>query len=258
MRITLIIIIFSTILHNITEGNEAKQRDFRTATIFLTVGSNYSMGSKSFFKDYNSIIGAEKSDFDVRTNFSGGIRVRISDNFRIGAVLDRHTSELKEKFSQDIILGESRYTRDISENLSVETIPVYLTFEVMPYFGQFRTYAGVGFGYALSNVSWNEKIFTNWYEDPRFSSDLYDETHFHPCITLFAGLELDFDESSDKAFVSGLMLEPRISYVFRKSKLFENLTEQFNMPPGRWYDNLPYLNGYIGINFGLIFNIHKV
>jgi hypothetical protein len=135
-------------------------------------------------------------------------------------------------------------------------MPLVISAEFTPVISQFFTYFGAGAGLAASSVTWKETV--NPETDIRKGGTHFDKTMFSPVLRLYSGVELNFDDNSQKGFLGSLFLQADITYLFRQAEIFKAISSQHlgsassNLPmASQTYTILPV---YICLNIGVSFN----
>ncbi len=217
-------------------------------------GTYFSVISKGFLNDYNSVIGGIKQDF--MHQFAPNISLIVNWNQYYSVCLNTSLIhfKLQENFSKETFAGSNQF-RLLLEDFNITTFPINFRVKFSDFNSKYRSFFGIGAGIAYSKVEWKESVNTPIPNDIRVGGTIYDKKGFYPTISSQMGVELLFDKGSVPKMISGINLSTEIVYVARYDTIFERQIKQH-------YNNYPAFNdkhGIIpfmfGIDIGIIFNL---
>ena len=147
--------------------------------------------------------------------------------------------------------------RAIEQQLTINSIPILLTAEIVPFQNQFRTYIGGGLGINIGNIQWTEKLRSSFPNDLRTGGEYINTTLVGPAFTLYSGIEMSFDKKLKQSVIAGILIEARYVYSGLYAPFFEKAKPQFSSPPSNWNDTFYAGTSSFAINVGIFFQFTK-
>ncbi len=219
----------------------------------------YLMGGNSpdFFDFYrNELLGVSK-EFRLSPSFNFGLIVDLTDFSSILLIAELNRAAINDSYNEIISSGHAG-VRNITQNFDIFSLPVTLNYKFHPIFSDYFTYVMVGLGVAYNHIKWEESVYSSIQDDIRKGGLHYNNTSFSPIIKLSSGIELKFDQKSEKKFLRSFFFEFSYNFFFRSADIFSKVINQFyNKKEGftKQYTILPY---YFGLNLGLYFSLNFV
>ncbi len=209
----------------IASGRNIEEKDF-----YLMLGYPLAIPSNEFFDIYRNALEGNKSLFDQQLNFGAGTRFEIMDNFRLAMAGNFFLAQLSESYTQGVEFPRPG-NRQIVQDIKIQTIPLILSIEHVPWDAQFRTYVGGGGGICFGTIEWNESVYSDIPRDTRTGGLQYEGNEVFPAIRAYIGVELGFDKRRVEALPGSLIIELRYTYIFRKIDIFYRIRRQFQRVP---------------------------
>jgi|YNPMSStandDraft_1061717.scaffolds.fasta_scaffold00017_5 hypothetical protein len=222
--------------------------------VFLGIGGNFGHNADEFIKLYELGFGGNKQEFSNTPNFSIQFKTWLSQKMRTGVSLNYSKIEYFDEF-----WTVGRYiTRNHTNELSFKRLPIIIKFEFIPYDKQFRSYAGVGFGAMLQQIKWHETIRSTFELDKRRSATHFDEFEVSPCVNIYSGLELGFDEYPESYFLGSLIFEIDYSYFPKKIDIFRKARQVLDVPNSALNKEVSIFENYFSFTVGISFNLLNI
>lgn len=229
-----------------------------SSIIYFSVGFTLGTGASEFFKEYNSNVGGVASSFKLTSNIAAGTKFDFIKGYRFGLEAGYFQTRMIDNFTQYLVPGNQQTVRKINEDITVNTYPVMLLAEAVPFQSQFRTYAGIGLGVVFSKISWQEDVSSAIQNDTRKGGLIYDKNEVLPSIRFYTGVELGFDKNRFGSFLGSLIIEVSYTYFNRKAEIFNKLSKQFTEVPESWSNKFSIIPDYVNLGASISFNfIHK-
>lgn len=224
--------------------------------IYASFGFPFAVSSKDFEDAYNKYLKGGTLDFHPSNQYGVGIKFWISEKHRIGL----NASFLNIDFWDEYyIKGQVAHIyRYISNSFDANLIPIFATYDFIPYDKQFRSYIGGGLGLTIAGVKWFENVYSTYEYEKRKSGNIFKETIISPSVKIHAGVELGFDKNPSKKFLGSFFFEFDYYYSLRKVDIFRNLESKILDFPEELKENYELLPGQLSLNLGLTFNLTSV
>ncbi len=227
----LLLLMFTTKLQS--QGVIPKEKDdqYKYNQLFLGIGYPFIVNSKDFIEDFQDYLGASENTFSANTLLQFQFKLKPIYDIRIGLDVSYYRLTLNDTYSLEALLANAKYQRDFSQEVDVSNIPIFLTFDYVPYPVPYKSYVGFGVGICYSSLTWLESFSSSYRFDHYIPGEHINEDNISPCFKLFTGVELSFDETLDYSFLGSLCFE--LSYVFYSGsvKFFENTSQQnYSLP----------------------------
>lgn len=183
----------------------------REAGLRIEPGLSYTLGTsaKEFFADYLTVLGGKSREFD--TPISGTLRItrHIDDRASVGILAGYQRGTLRENYDYDPTKYPKGYGpfQNVTQNFTIESIPILACADYYPVDRQFTTYVGAGLGCAFSHVTWTEELTTSRLPGARSSGVRFDDWLTSIALQLRTGISLGFDATDKAPVKSGIRLE---------------------------------------------------
>jgi len=238
-----------------------------SSLFFFSRGWVFGSASPSFFNDYNKLfiinnndnsISNSNKDFKTTPELSIGLKFQLLQNYRFGILIDYVKAYLNEGIYQSYKSYGIDQSRNLNEDISVNSFPILLTAEYIPFDTQFRIYYGIGLGVVWSSTDWDEFVSsTNEYEQ-RTGGQLVLKNTIYPSFRIYAGTELGFDKTSSRAFLGSFIIEAGYTFIARYINMFSEIANQFDPKLSNGSTSYSVFPGFIGLNFGITFNVQNI
>jgi outer membrane protease len=269
-RVIFILIILNTQIMFADDGDISTPFKYKnlSSLFFLSVGIAFGSASPSFFNDYNKLFVTNtddnttnpntNKDFKTTSDINIGLKFQFLPNYRFGILIDYVKAYLTDGINQTYKSFGYDQSRYLGENISVSSIPILITAEYIPFDTQFRIYYGIGLGVVVSSTDWDEFVSsTNEYEQ-RTGGQLVLKNTIYPSFRIYAGTELGFDKTSKSAFLGSFIIEAGYTFYGRYINMFSELANQFDPKLSNSGTSYTVFPGYIGLNFGITFNVQNM
>ena len=213
--------------------------------------------SEKFFYNYNNILKGFETEFEFTPSIGGGVKFELFKGCRLGIDGSFYNARLVDGYWLTMISGTDTTRALFNEDIDINTQPIIVSFEIVPYYTQFRTYVGIGFGLTFSTIKWKENVYSDLPLDKRKGGLLFDESNVSSAFRCYTGVELGFDKRRSSSFLGSLIIEARYTYIGRSVNIFDKLSKQFEEPPLEWNSGILILPGYICLNLAISFNYNK-
>ena len=235
-----------------------QQTDFvQDAGLRIEPGLSYTWGTSAldFFKDYADVLGGTRREFD--TPISGSIRVsRYLDRAHsLGIQTGFTRSTLRENYNYDPVKVAIPLApaQNITQNISVESIPIMVCYDYYPADRQFTTYLGMAAGLGVSRLQWYEDLTSSSKLGSRVRGLRFDDWVYHLAAEMRTGISLGFDGSTNSALRSGIRLEVSYRFVPVTAQFMQDVARSFAVaPPERLAQRYTIDLGGIGVHVGIM------
>lgn len=203
----------------------------REAGLRVELGLSYTLGTsaKEFFADYLTVLGGKSREFE--TPISGSLRIarHLNDNVSVGIMAGYQRSTLRENYDYDPTKYPKGYGpfQNVTQNFTMETIPVIACVDFYPVDRQFTTYVGAGLGMAFSHGNWFEQLATSRLPGARSSGTRYDDWATHLALQVRTGISFGFDGTDHSPVKSGIRLECSYWRLPIQAPFMKNVAQSF-------------------------------
>ncbi len=209
---------------NVTPKKEDDQHNYQQ--LFLGLGYPFIVHSKDFLNDFHDYLGASKSTFSASNLFHLRYKLRPIGLFRIGVELSYFNLLLSDSYQLEAFIGNALHKRDFTQEIKINNIPAFVTLDFVPYQRPYKSYIGLGLGICYSETKWIEYFSSTYKYDDYEPGEHINKSETLPCIKLYTGVELSFDETLDFTFLGSLCFELSYTFYSGTTKFFENTAQQ--------------------------------
>lgn len=259
--ITSIVLVLWLIFHTVHPVN-AQTAESKEITNMLSVymGPKFGYGSADFTKNYFQYFGGKNNEYDAKLAFGASARFEFIEGIRFGINAEYANTGFTEMYTQIMrspLDSQKVGQRTIEQQLTINSIPILLTGEIVPFQNQFRTYIGGGLGINIGNIRWTEKLRSSFPNDLRTGGEYINTTLVGPAFTLYSGIEMSFDKKLKQSLIAGFLIEARYVYSGLYAPFFEKAKSQFISPPSSWNDTFYAGTSSFAVNVGVFFQFTK-
>jgi hypothetical protein len=234
----------------VASGEDIEEKNF-----YLMAGYLSSLHSAEFFEIYDNYLDGLANRFKPSINLGAGTKFEIADRLKLALAGNYFFATLKDSYDQIVEFPEPG-TRSIAQEIKVESIPLILSLEYIPYDAQFRTYFGGGGGICFGNIMWNEVVASDIRRDPRTGGEHFAENNVFPAMRFLAGVELGFDKYNRQTLLGSLIIELRYNHIFREVDFFRKIKRQFESPPEAFDRPVGLITGFLELNAAVSLNFN--
>lgn len=227
------------------------------AGLRIEPGLSYTWGTSAeeFFEDYARVLGGRSREFS--TPISGTLRIsRHLDEYQsIGLVAGFTRTNLRENYDYDprVVDVPLAPAQNITQNMTIESIPLMVCYDLYPVDRQFTSYLGGSIGLGISHVQWYEDITVSRSPGARSKGERFDDWLYHLATELRAGVSLGFDGSTQSALRSGIRLECAYRYAPIRGDFMRNVARSFALTsPERLQDSYTLDIGGFAVHIGIM------
>ena len=217
----------------------------------VNLGFPFGFASEDFFSIYRNELDGKNEYTRHSPTISIVYKTWLTPNFRMGL----SANILRSTFSDYYYTSGANFSRNHTQEIVTQTLPIILSGELIPYDKQFRSYIGGGVGINVSNINWEERVNSTYQLDKRKGGLHYSETSLVPAFRMFSGLELGFDEFPESEFLGSIIFELQYTYSFRNPNLFKSIKNQLIEPSEVLNKRIKFLPGYFSFHLGLSLNL---
>lgn len=228
------------------------------AGLRIEPGLSYTWGTTAveFFHDYNSILGGKRREFD--TPITGSLRIsrHLTEHQSLGLSVGYTRSTLRENYDYDptTVPEPIAPAQNITQNISLESIPVMACYDFYPVDRQFTTYVGAAVGLGFSHMQWYEDITSSSTPGARRRGERFNDWIYHLAMEVRTGISLGFDGSTSAPVRSGIRLECSYRYMPIRAPFMENVAKSIaGNPPAQFFDDYTLNVGGFGVHIGIMF-----
>jgi len=232
------------------------------ATLNIEIGQLIGNKANEFFDIYNNIM-KENANYFGNSKYENwatskiSLKIKYKEKFRLGIETAYYNSFFKDAYKDSAVRFSTLFERSHFQNINLTTIPVLFSFDYIPFYkSQFRTYYGIAIGLAMTNIRWEERVYSDVDLDIRQPGIQINDRIFSPSYRIYTGLELGFDKEEVRSFFGGLIFEIGISQVFRYYQFFKELNSQLYEPNSKLEKDIEFIPFYLSINLGISFNFY--
>ncbi len=231
------------------EKPEAKDKELR---FLLSIA--YLMGGSStdLFEFYKNELSGLSKEFKLGPASSFGLIFDLTEFSSILISGEISRAYLNDNYTEIISAGHAG-ARNITQKFDILSIPLTVNYKFHPILSNYFSYVMFGFGVAHSHIKWEESVYSSIQEDIRKGGLHFNNDLLVPVLKFSTGIELDFDQKSQKNFLHSFFCEISFNYFFRSADIYAKAISQFYQQKvgfKKKYTILPY---YFGLNFGLSF-----
>ncbi len=254
---------FITLIFLIGLSAYSKDDDFQYSKAryktFFTIYTGFVNGAldNGFFKVYKEDFKGVKQSFSSYPLFGLSFKYQYFAHWKFGISGEAINNYLHDNYTEYINEPELITTREYIQNISVNSIPLLFTIDLVPRELPYRSFIGTGIGICLNKLKWTEEINTHYTNDIRRGGKVIDENFISPAINFYAGVELDFDKDYKYSIVGGLIIEGKVLYIIRDKEYFKNISKQFSKKYNNFNKNYTILPFYFGLSIGVSLNFYK-
>lgn len=194
-------------------------------------GLSYTLGTsaKEFFKHYQTVLGGKSSEFEIPVSGTLRISRHLNNYVSVGIVSGYQRTILRENYNYDPATFPVGYApfQNITQNFTMESIPVLLCADYYPVNRQFTTYVGLGLGLCFSHGSWFEQISTSRMPGARIGGSRYEGWVTHGAMQMRTGISFGFDATDRAPVKSGIRLECSYWKLPIQASFMESIAKTF-------------------------------
>lgn len=227
--------------------------------IYFLFSIAYLMGGSSidFFETYRSELSGVSKEFRLSPSISFGVIYDISGNSTISLIGEMNRAYINDNYDEIITAGHTG-SRNITQNFEIVNFPITVNFKYHPVISTYYTYIMVGIGAAHNHIKWEESVYSSIQDDIRKGGLHFCKNLIIPLIRLSSGIELQFDQKSEKNFLRSFFFDFYFNYFFRSADIFAKVVNQFYYQKEGLKKNYTILPYYFGLNIGFNFNLNFV
>jgi hypothetical protein len=235
------------------------QDNSSTKSYFVfSLGTCYTPNPDGFINTYKSNINQSNVKFTLYPHLSLGLQLIFFPGYRFSIMMDWTNTWFRDAFQGLETVELKEYKRNYIEDIKIQSVPIIIALDLIPYSSQFRSFVSFGAGITLCKIEWDEVVnpeIKNWI---RNGGSIYSAVHVCPTIRLAAGVDLRFDRDSQDNFFESLTPELRFTYVHRNIEIFSELAQQIEHPSKSLSESYTIFPYYIGFHIGVSFNVTKI
>jgi hypothetical protein len=254
-------LVFIILLTGITLYSEEDNFQYSKARYksFFTIYTGFVNGAfdNGFFDIYKKDFKGSKSSFSSYPLIGVSFKYQYFPHYKFGISAEYIYSDLNESYTEYIDEPELISSRDYIQSITVSSIPILFTVDLVPRELPYRTFVGVGAGLSINKIKWNESISSHFPYDVRIGGTVIDDNFISPVFSFYTGVELDFDKEYKYSVVGGLIIEGKVLYIIRSKKYFQSISKQFSKKNNNFNENYTILPVYFGLNIGVSLNFYK-
>jgi hypothetical protein len=221
-------------------------------SVYFLLGYPAGPNAEDFFNIYHKYVGGSNDDFRVTPIVGVGTKFTLKKTYKVGLLFYYYQSSFKDNFVQKILPTPESNERWVSEDLVINSYPLFVTFEFNPYLkSQFNSYYGIGLGCNFGNVDWTETVIVSEPGDRRKGGVLVNESTYSLVGRAYVGLELGFDKKSRKYLLGGLIFEAAYVYDSRRIDMFDKLYTQFFVKHEEFKNKYPMIPGIFELSMAV-------
>lgn len=247
--------LFSSVLSAETSDSISLQKKYKPQVIF-GMGGAISTTAGDFKDTYSLELNPTEKDFEETPIIFAGFKMLLNEHFRIAANLYYFNSSFNDFYDETVQFGSEPTSRSIQNDINIQTFPILLSLEYLPYRGQFKSYFGVSGGVSLNDIEWEETLVSTTITDPRKGGIHIQSSSVTPAIKFYTGVDLGFDQKKENYLLNSLIIEIGYLHIFRREDIFGNIKEQFINVPESFNREYWILPGYLTMNVALSLNIY--
>jgi hypothetical protein len=259
MKLVVLIIILTGIaanqnIYSIELRDKSENGNILSSIVYFSIGLITGAGATDFFDVYRSTLGGRENKFALSPMLGAGTKFDLIKGCRLGLSFSYNKAKLLDSyFVQD---SGTEIVRGFNQNMIVDQMPLLLTFEIIPYNIQFRSYAGFGVGAMLNHIYWREDVSTPVINDKRKGGVYFDDDIIAPVLKAYTGIEMGFDKKNFESILGSLIFEVSYIYSFSEVEIFKSIARQFYATSESLQTKFDILNGYFLFNIALSFNFN--
>lgn len=262
MKIVSTIVILLWLVFDRANFANAQTAESKEITNMLSVytGPKFGYGSADFTRNYFQYFGGKNNEYDAKLAIGASAKFEFIEGMRFGINAEYANTGFTEMYTQIVrspLDSQKIGQRTIEQQLTINSIPILLTAEFVPFQSQFRTYVGGGLGINIGNIRWNEKLRSSFPNDARTGGEYINTTLVGPAFTLYSGIEMSFDKKLRQSLIAGILIEARYVYSGLYAPFFEKAKSQFSSPPSAWNDTFYAGTSSFAVNIGIFFQFTK-
>ncbi len=229
-----------------------KYSEFKYKPILIVgMGFPFSSSSDEFVNLYKNEIGGNDVLLSSAPNLSINYKTWMTEDLRMGISANFANSSFFDSFWE---VG-ANITRNLTQDLKINSFPVLVLAEFMPYDKQFRSYIGGGLGANLSNIVWKEIVSSTYSKDKRITGDRYSAWSVSPQMRIYSGIELGFDEYPNSKFLGSIVFEFDYNYSFRYIDIFKGIKKHLENYSSKLDDKIIFYPASFVFTVALSFNL---
>lgn len=257
----IVLFLFLSLNFNILNAGESVVNSTRSVDeeIYFLFSIAYLMGGNSpdFFDFYkNELLGVSK-EFKLSPSINFGLIYDLNDISSIILISEFNRAVINDNYNEIISSGHTG-VRNITQNFDISSLPITINYKYHPVVSNYFTYVMIGFGVAYNQIKWEERVYSSIQDDIRKGGLHYNNSLFYPILKLSSGIELEFDQKSEKNFLRSFFFELNFNFFFRSADIFSKAENQFYNKTEGFAKNYTILPYYFGLNLGLNFSLNFV
>lgn len=255
LSFTVLLLFFNKFLVYSTENNTQTDdkifgKKYHTVAV---IGVGYPFPSKSykFFDNFSKYFGSERNVVKAYPVLMFKFKGEFIKNNRLGLSVEYFKLLFNESYFQFYEDSFQSGNRSLTQNISIDNLPILLTAEYLPYSLPYKSYVGVGMGLNVSKVKWVEELSSGLIAETRQGGEHYNISFFAPAFKIYSGLELKFDRKSVNKIINSLVLEISINYSLMNKEIFKDVKSQFTPVPSEFNESYSIVPLQIMFNMGI-------
>lgn len=222
MRLLLAFLFCCTCCAASQAADSVRVKKTKPLRVWASFGGVFGVHSTDFFKGYKAYMGGPSSTFDVPYVVEGGIASYLWKNLSLGLSGSYYRAVMCEDYNMRLPVGDTAATLyAISQDMTVTSAPVLLTFDYYPTDRQFSTFVGGGLGLGFVSIVWKQGVYGGNVAEQRTN---YDATHIVPAAMVRAGISLGWDKERATRVSGALSFEVRYTYMNVAAPLFKQVS----------------------------------
>lgn len=224
------------------------------------IGVAYPFPSKSykFFDIFSKHFGTERNVVKSYPALMFRFKGEFIHNYRLGLSLEYFKLIFDESYIQYYEDSFQSGNRSLTQNINIDNMPILFTAEYLPYSLPYRSYFGLGAGFNILYIKWEETLSSGLISEPRKGGVHYEKSFFTPSFKIYSGLELKFDRESVTKIINSLVIELSLNYTIMQKEIFKSVKSQFTPIPEEFNDSYSIAPLQIMLNVGITIDFDPI
>lgn len=250
MRHCLIVLVLCSCAWHAHAADSVRVKKAVPLRAWASIGGVFGVHSKDFFASYKKYLGGPSSTFDVPYILEGGMSSYVWPHQSLGVSAGYYRTVMREDYTQYYPFSDTSVNvkSSISQDYTMSTVPVLVTYDYYPIDRQFATYVGGGVGVGFVNILWKQGVYGN---GTAATTTNYDGSHIVPAFMIRTGISLGWDKERTTKVAGALTFEVRYTYMNVRAPLFASLAPSLpNAGPETQGDYVIQAGG-LGLHLGV-------
>jgi hypothetical protein len=197
------------------------------------IGTVLSWDGADFLQRYRTLTQAEDfpTTFPPGVYAAGSLRIPLDTAWQARLSAGVELLQVDHTYQQKVLEEGRRGERVIRTLLQLQSVPVWLGVEWLPFRTQFRTSLHAAAGLVPLKLRWLESITTTLPGDSRLGGTYRDEWLLRYGVRAAVGVALSFDAAARGSLLEGLRVEAAYTFVPLSEPLLEPVAAQISGAP---------------------------